>query len=105
MRRSDDDPDQTRVLLGPDPSRRRLSPREREVALLMADGLKDELIARRLGISAATVGNYVMRIRRRLKLDSREELAAWVRARIDPDDPSGRLRRQHALDAEAPGSS
>jgi hypothetical protein len=51
------------------------------------------VIARRLGLSARTVGTYVSRIKQRLKLDARAEIAARVTARLDPDDPTGRLRQ------------
>src|SRR4051794_39640658 len=71
----------------------RLSEREHQVARRVAQGLKDLVIARRLGISVSTVGTYVRHIRHRLKLDSRAEIAAWVTARLNPDDPTGRLRR------------
>jgi DNA-binding CsgD family transcriptional regulator len=98
MRRSDDDPDQTRVPLGPDPSVRRLSPREREIAILLARGLTDAAIGRSLGISGGSVGNAVRRIRLRLRLDSRAEIAAWVTARLDPDDPSGNSLRRPPVD-------
>jgi len=39
----------------PDPTRKRLSERECQVALLVADGLKDAIIGRRLDLSPATV--------------------------------------------------
>jgi DNA-binding NarL/FixJ family response regulator len=40
-----------------DLSRRRLPPREREVALLVGDGLDARAIAERLGLSPKTVTN------------------------------------------------
>jgi DNA-binding NarL/FixJ family response regulator len=83
---------------------RRLTERERQVALLVAEGLKDALIARRLGLSASTVGTYVQHIQQRLQLDSRAEIAAWVTARRDPDDPTGRLRRAEAQPDVRPSS-
>jgi DNA-binding CsgD family transcriptional regulator len=70
-----------------------LTERERQVALLVAEGHKDAVIARRLGLSASTVAAYVRNIKQRLKLNSRAEIAAWVTARLDPDNPMGRLRR------------
>ena len=93
MRRSDDEHGQKPVPLGPDPTVRRLRPREREIAILLARGLTDAAIGQTLGITAGSVAIAVHRIRLRLKLDSRAELAVWVRARLDPDDPNGRLRR------------
>jgi DNA-binding NarL/FixJ family response regulator len=94
MRRADDAPGQILVPLGPDPTVRRLSPREREIAMLLAQGLTDAAIGQRLGMATGSVSNTVQRIRLRLQLDCRAEVAAWVIARLDPDDPSGgSLRR------------
>jgi DNA-binding CsgD family transcriptional regulator len=93
MRRSDRGPNGARVPFSADPSVRRLTPREREVAILVATGLKDAQIARHLGINPATVGNYVLRVLRRLELANREEIVGWVSARGAPDDLTGRLRR------------
>jgi DNA-binding NarL/FixJ family response regulator len=59
----------------------RLTPREREVALLIATGLKNVVIGRMLGISASTVETYVQRIQARLQVGSRREIAAWAAAR------------------------
>lgn len=72
---------------------RRLTEREHQVALLIAEGLKDAVIARRLGLSASTVAAYVRHIRQRLQLDTRAEIAAWVTAQLDLDTSTGRLRR------------
>ena len=82
-------PARARAWFAFDPAIRRLTEREHQVALLVADGLKDAVIARRLGISASTVGAYIRHIRQRLELASRAEIAAWVQARRDPDDPTG----------------
>jgi DNA-binding CsgD family transcriptional regulator len=68
-----------------DPTRRRLTDRERAVANLVGEGLPDRVIARRLGLSPKTVRNYVQHIRQRLALGSRDEIAAWVTAQLDPD--------------------
>lgn len=99
MRASDRDPSRPRAPLAPDPSVGRLSAREHEVARLVAAGLTDAAIARRLGLAESTVASYGRRIRQRLRLDSRAEVAAWVTARIDPLDPTGPLRR---IDGERP---
>jgi DNA-binding CsgD family transcriptional regulator len=77
----------------PDPSVRRLAPRELEVALLVADGLTNAEIADRLGLTLSTVGTYVRRVQRRLDLASRKDVVAWVTARRPPGDPEARLRR------------
>jgi DNA-binding CsgD family transcriptional regulator len=71
----------------------RLTPRQQEIVRLVAEGLKDVVIGRRLGIGTATVKNYVIRIQHRLGLASRHEVARWASARIDPTNPQGRLRR------------
>ena len=89
MRRSDDDCRSP----GADPSVRRLTAREQQVARLVAQGLKDAVIARRLGLSGSTVGGCIRRVQWRLKLASRAEIAAWVTARLDPANPTSRLQR------------
>lgn len=96
VRRSDNDPARPRVPLAPDPTVRRLSPREREIALLLADGLGIPSIAQRLGLSTSTVSGYLRRIQLRLDLDRREEIVSWVKLRrsADPEDP--RLHRPQA---------
>jgi DNA-binding NarL/FixJ family response regulator len=92
MRRSDPDPTRPGHL-GSNPVVRRLTEREHQVARLVAQGVKDASIARHLGLSASTVGCYVRHIQQRLKLSTRAAIAAWVTARLDPDNPTGRLRR------------
>ena len=77
----------------PDLTRRRLSARELEVALLVSDGLQDAVIAQRLGLAVSTTGLTVRRIRQRLRLKDRQELAAWVSARRSSADTSRSLRR------------
>jgi DNA-binding CsgD family transcriptional regulator len=51
-----------------------LTPREREVALLVVDGLADREIAEALCLSHHTVSQYVKRIYRKLDVDSRVAL-------------------------------
>ena len=51
-----------------------LTPREREVALLVVDGLADREIAESLCLSHHTVSQYVKRIYRKLDVDSRVAL-------------------------------
>ena len=55
-----------------------LSVREREVALLVARGLKNREIAERLVISERTVENHIHRALERTGLRSRAELAARI---------------------------
>jgi DNA-binding CsgD family transcriptional regulator len=90
-RRRSTDPARSRLSEG-DPTVRRLTPRERTVALLIAQGLTDYAIAERLSLSLGAVKICRQRIQRRLKLSSRAEIAAWVTARTQ-DLASGRLHR------------
>ena len=55
-----------------------LTPREREVAALLADGLSNADLARRLYISRKTVSVHVSNILAKLGMSSRTEVAAWV---------------------------
>jgi DNA-binding NarL/FixJ family response regulator len=56
-----------------------LTPREREVLMLIASGLGNAAIASRLGLAANTVGNHISNIFAKLQVASRAE--AIVRAR------------------------
>jgi DNA-binding CsgD family transcriptional regulator len=55
-----------------------LTPREREVAALLADGLTNSEIARRLVISRKTVAVHVSHILAKLEMSGRAQVAAWV---------------------------
>jgi predicted ATPase/DNA-binding SARP family transcriptional activator/DNA-binding CsgD family transcriptional regulator len=55
-----------------------LTHREEEVASLVARGLTNRHIATELSISEHTVANHVAKILRKLGLDSRSQLTAWV---------------------------
>jgi len=55
---------------------RELTPRERDVLRLLADGLSNELIARELGISARTVRTHVQRAIDRLGATTRTHAVA-----------------------------
>ncbi|WP_107773951.1 helix-turn-helix domain-containing protein [Nocardioides sediminis] len=55
-----------------------LSPREREIAGLVADGLSNREIAARLVISERTAENHVQHVLRKLGLANRAQVAAWV---------------------------
>jgi len=56
----------------------RLSRREREVAVLVAEGLTDRQIAQRLFISERTAEGHVQGIRNKLGFDNRAQIASWV---------------------------
>lgn len=60
------------VLLGP------LTPREREVALLLAEGARNREVAARLKIAEATVKDHVHRALDKLGCESRAELVAML---------------------------
>ena len=59
----------------------RLTPRQREVAALVARGLTDREIADRLVISPRTAESHVEQILTRLGFRSRAEIAAWTAER------------------------
>jgi DNA-binding NarL/FixJ family response regulator len=61
-----------------------LSPRELEVAALVAQGLTNSAIAARLFVSRATVSSHVTHILTKLGFSSRTQIAAWIVARGDP---------------------
>ena len=58
-----------------------LSPREVEVADLVAEGLSNPAIARRLYVSRATVASHVGHILVKLGFSSRAQIAAWAAQR------------------------
>jgi predicted ATPase/DNA-binding CsgD family transcriptional regulator len=62
----------------PAPGQLALSPREREVAALIARGLTNRQIADELMITEGTAANHVKHILAKLTLDSRVQIAAWA---------------------------
>jgi pimeloyl-ACP methyl ester carboxylesterase/DNA-binding CsgD family transcriptional regulator len=56
----------------------RLTGRELEVAQLIADGLTNHAIARRLAVAPRTAEAHAENIRRKLEVRSRAQIAAWV---------------------------
>ncbi|MBO8125723.1 MAG: response regulator transcription factor [Firmicutes bacterium] len=55
-----------------------LSPREKEVLNLVALGMGNEEIGKLLFISPKTVKNYVTRVRRKLGLENRTQVALYA---------------------------
>jgi len=55
-----------------------LTEREREVLLLVAQGITDQQIAEKLHLQAKTVGNHVSSILKKLNVASRTEAAVWA---------------------------
>ncbi len=70
-----------------------LTSREREIAALLADGLSNKLIGRRLCIAQPTVKNHVHNILAKWDVQSRGEIAARYRRTIqaDAEPNSGKL--------------
>jgi DNA-binding NarL/FixJ family response regulator len=55
-----------------------ISEREREVLSLVASGLSNKLIARRLDITESTVKAHLTRIFREIGVDNRSQAALWA---------------------------
>lgn len=66
-----------------------LTPRQLEVARLVALGLGNKQVARRLGISEWTVVNHLREIMRRLECTSRVQVAGWIQQRSSGADRPG----------------
>ena len=60
-----------------------LSAREEEVLALLAEGLPNKLIARRLEISERTVKGHLTRIFERIGVTDRTQAALWARERTN----------------------
>jgi DNA-binding CsgD family transcriptional regulator len=56
-----------------------LSPREREIAMLAAEGLSSKDVADRLFLSVRTVNNHLQRVYSKLGVSSRTEMARLLR--------------------------
>jgi DNA-binding NarL/FixJ family response regulator len=60
-----------------------LTNREREVLILVAEGLSNKEIAQRLVVTVRTVDFHVSNILRKLDVISRVEAAVWAQAHLD----------------------
>ena len=65
-----------------------LTPREREVAALVAEGLTNREIAERLYLSERTAQNHVQHILTKLDLPNRGQVAVWITRREWPSSVS-----------------
>ena len=65
-----------------------LTPREREIVELLADGLPNKLIARRLHVALPTVKNHVHSILDKWDVRSRGEAAARYRRKVQETEAS-----------------
>jgi predicted ATPase/DNA-binding CsgD family transcriptional regulator len=72
---------------GPEPVGPQLTPREREIARLVAEGLSSRSIAQTLMISPRTVEGHVENILSKLGFGSRAQIAAWVAKQTVPPSP------------------
>ncbi len=72
-------PEKTRTPVGRGDSRGALTPREREIAGLVSNGLTNQQIADSLFLSVRTVETHVDRILGKLGFHNRTRLASWVR--------------------------
>lgn len=70
------------------PAHAALSPREREVAALAAQGKSNRQIAGELRMSISTVQNHMRHIFQKLQITSRAELAWWWREQGSGERPS-----------------
>jgi len=73
-------PDAARTAVPADASHP-LSPRELEVALLIAKGLKSKEVGNKLDIERGTVDKHIEHIYNKLGFDSRPQLAIWLMGR------------------------
>jgi len=81
-----------------------LTPRQRDVLLLLCEGLPNKLISRRLSISDATVKSHVASVLRSLNASTRLEavilafrlgLVQAMEMKSEPD-PQARMARNHS---------
>ncbi len=73
----------------------KLTPREREIAVLAARGESNPAIAHALTLSVRTVETYVLRAYRKLGVNNRSGLARVLGTRADPDPRRAERRRDH----------
>ncbi|TQC44588.1 LuxR family transcriptional regulator, partial [Rhodococcus sp. WS4] len=74
--------------VGPRQADSLLTPREREVADLVAQGMSSKDVAAKLVISRRTVDVHVEHIFAKLGFNSRTQIATWVAQRRAPESPN-----------------
>lgn len=80
-------------VLGQEPEADRLTPRQHEIALLVAEGLTNRQIARRLTISEWTVINHMRVVMQKLECPSRVHVVRAMQRQADTARaPAGRVR-------------
>jgi NarL family two-component system response regulator LiaR len=62
-----------------------LTPREREILLILAQGFDNVRIASMLNVTAKTVAFHITNILGKLELNSRQEVMAWVQKNLSDD--------------------
>ena len=67
----------------------RLSPQERHVLALLAEGLTNRQIAERLYLAEKTVKNYVTSVLAKMGMSRRTEAAVYAARHMKPDDTPG----------------
>ena len=75
----------------------RLSPQERQVLVLLADGLTNRQIAERLYLAEKTIKNYVTSVLSKMGMTRRTEAAVYAARHLDPPLRRRRERGRSAL--------
>jgi DNA-binding NarL/FixJ family response regulator len=85
-----------------DGTARPITPREQEIARLIAEGMSNEQIAERLVLTPGTVANHVAHILTKLGMQSRVQIAVKIandRGRGDADTIIGLLEMLRQVDS------
>jgi DNA-binding NarL/FixJ family response regulator len=80
----------------------KLTKRERQLASLLAQGLKNKEIAYRLGITEGTVKVYLSRLYAKLGVNDRFDLALFALKNLGPSQPAASAKLTAAPSAMAP---
>lgn len=94
-----------RAGLPPRPGLRRLTRREREIAILIAQGCLTKQVAHELGLSPHTVTAYVHRIFAKLSVHNRAEMVSAVFTQLTPQGApagSGEAQASAVISGERP---